>query len=386
MRVYLDHSATTPVRPEVLEAMAPFFSETFGNASSAHEFGRAAGAAARQAKRTVAALLGASPDEIVFTSGGTEADNLAVQGVAAAGRNRGRHIITSAVEHKAVLNCCHYLAKEGYEVTVLPVDGAGRVDPGAVAAAIRPDTILVSIMLANNETGTLQPIPEISSLTRARRIPLHTDAVQAIGKIPVNVDELGVDLLSISAHKFCGPKGVGALYVRRGTRITPVIHGGQHGAGLRAGTENVAGVVGVGRAMELATAELPDFLRDVGALRGRLEEGIRSSLPGVRLNGHPENRLPNVLNVSFDGVEGDTLALVLDAKGVAVSTGSACDSGVADPSHVLVAMGIPPEITGGSVRFSLGRSTTTEEIDYALECVSESVTRMRQRHRAGGAG
>ncbi len=376
--IYLDHSATTPVREEVLEAMTPFFAETFGNASSAHGFGQAARKAMLRARSTIAGILGASPDEIIFTSGGTEADNLAVLGVAHARGGKGGHIITSAIEHKAILNCCDHLGKHGYTITRVPVDAHGCVKPDDVATALRPDTILVSIMLANNEVGTIEPLAEIARITRARGVPLHTDAIQAAGKLSLNVDALGVDLLSISAHKICGPKGIGALYVRAGSRITPMMYGGHHEMNRRAGTENLPGMIGMARALELADAERPAFSTGTLALRDSIEKTLVDTIPETRVNGHPKNRLPNILNVSFRGVEAETLIIILDSKGIAVSTGSACTSGALDASHVLTAMKVPPEEIRGSVRLSLGRSTTRAEIDLTGTALREGVARIRQ--------
>ena len=376
--VYLDHAATTPVRPEVLETMLPCFSETFGNASSIHMFGQKAKKVLEDAREVVAACIWAEAKEIYFTSGGTESDNLAIKGIAHANKNKGKHVITSKIEHHAVLNCCKYLEDEGYEVTYLPVDRFGIVDLQALEKAIRPETILVTMMLANNETGTLQPVSEIAEITKKRGIPLHTDAVQAIGKIPVNVDELGVDLLSVSGHKIYAPKGIGALYVRRGTKIDPLFHGGHHERRKRPGTENVPSIVGLAKAMELAREEMQPSSTRLGELRDRLERGIREKIQHTHLNGHPENRLPNILNMSFEFVEGESLLLTLDMRGIAVSTGSACTSGALEPSHVLQAMGVGPAVAQGSLRFSLGRDNTEHEIDFVVESLAEIVDRLRQ--------
>ena len=376
--VYLDHAATTPVRPEVIEAMLPYFALTFGNASSIHMFGQEARKALESARETVAHCIGARPEEIYFTGGGTESDNLALQGVARANSRKGKHLITSQIEHHAVLTCCSYLEKEGFEVTYSPVDRLGVVKLEALEAAVRADTILFSVMLANNETGTLEPISEIAAMARGKGIPVHTDAVQAVGKIPVNVDALRVDLLSISAHKMHGPKGVGALYVRRGVRVDPLFYGGHHERTRRPGTENVAGVVGFAKAMELATEELPAASKQLTALRDRLERGIRERIPRVRLNGHPAERLPSILNVSFDFVEGESLLLALDLQGIAVSTGSACTSGSLEPSHVLQAMGLPRVGTQGSLRFSIGRDNTEDEIDFVVGRLAGVVHRLRR--------
>ena len=376
--IYLDHAATTPVRPEVVEAMLPYFSESYGNASSVHVFGQKARKALEDARERVAACIGAAPKEILFTSGGTESDNLAVKGVAFAGKKKGAHLIASRIEHHAILNCCKYLEKEGFEVSYLPVDRTGIVDLAAVEEAIRPDTALVSVMLANNETGVIEPLREIADIASRKGVPVHTDAVQAVGKIPVNVDELGVDLLSISAHKIYGPKGVGALYVRKGTRIAPLQHGGHHEHNRRAGTENVAGIVGLARAMELAQQELPQAARRLGALRNRLESRILQTIECTYLNGHPEKRLPNIANISVEFVEGESLLLSLDMRGIAVSTGSACTSGTLEPSHVLQAMGVDPALAQGSLRFSLGRQNTEEEMEAVVSALTEIVERLRQ--------
>ncbi len=385
--VYLDHAATTPVRPEVVEAMLPCFTHTFGNASSIHQFGQEAKRALERARETVARSIGADPAEIFFTSGGTESDNLAIEGVVRAAGREKRHPITSQVEHHAVLNCFRHLKQTGRGVTYLPVDRFGVVDLGDVAAAVRPDTALVSIMLANNETGTLQPIREIAAIARERGVPVHTDAVQAVGKVPVNVKDLGVDLLSISAHKIYGPKGVGALYIRKGTKIAPLFHGGHHESGMRPGTENVASIVGLARALELATEELPRTAPRLAALRDRLERGIRERIADVHLNGHPRERLPNILNIGFEAIEGEAMLLALDLSGIAVSTGSACTSGSMESSHVLSAMRVPPELARAALRFSLGMSTTEARIDFVLERLTDIVARLRHMsplHAGGG--
>jgi cysteine desulfurase len=375
--IYLDHAATTPMRPEVLEAMLPYFSDTFGNASSIHTFGQKAKKALEDAREVVADCLGAEAGEIYFTSGGTESDNLAIKGVAHANRKKGTHLVTSTIEHHAVLNCCSYLENEGYEVAYAPVHRFGILDVEALENAIQPNTVLVTVMLANNETGTLQPVSEIARITGERGVPLHTDAVQAIGKIPVNVDELGVDLLSVSGHKIHAPKGIGALYVRRGTRIDPLLHGGHHERQVRAGTENVAAIVGLAKAVELVTREMPRTVARLRTLRDRLELGIRERIEHVHLNGHSERRLPNILNMGFEFVEGESLLLTLDLQGIAVATGSACTSGAVGPSHVLQAMGVDPAVAQGSLRFSLGRNNTEEEMDFVVKTLSEIVDRLR---------
>lgn len=376
-RVYLDNNATTPVHPLVLEAMIPFFKETFGNASSVHYFGQQAKKALEESREKVAAFIGAKAGEIVFTSGGTESDNLAIKGVAYANRAKGRHIITSSIEHHAVLNVCKQLEKEGFEVTYLPVNRYGEVSPESVEDAIRPDTILITVMHANNEVGTLQPIDAIGKIAKARQILFHTDAVQSVGKVPVNVGSFNVDLLSLSSHKIYGPKGVGALYVRRGTRILPLFQGGHHERRRRAGTENVPGVVGLGRACELAAENMDEEAGKLLALMDRLQSGLERKVEDVLLNGHPTKRLPNTLNMSFAGVEGESLLLNLDMEGIAVSTGSACTSGTLEPSHVLSAMGVDPQLAQGSLRFSLGRENTEEDIDYVLAVISDIVKRLR---------
>lgn len=375
MRVYLDHNATTPLHPQVLEAMMPYLTEMQGNAASIHSFGREAARAVDEARAKVAAAVGCDPEEIIFTSGGTEADNLAIKGIAdKAGKG---HIITSAVEHPAVLEPCRYLEKRGFALTVLPVDSAGRVDPAAVAEAIRPDTVLVTIMTANNEIGTIQPVAEIAAVCRERGVPFHTDAVQAVGKIPFDVRGLGVDMASISAHKFYGPKGVGALYVRKGIRFERLLHGGHQERGLRAGTTNVPGVVGMGAAIERALAELPETSARVRRLRDALLQGILERVPAVAVHGDPSQGLPNTLNVGFQYIEGEGIILGLDAKGIAASTGSACTSGTLEPSHVILAIGVPPERAQGAVRFSLGAGNTQEEIEYVLEVLPPIIERLR---------
>lgn len=377
-RVYLDHAATTPVHPEVAEAMARCLAETFGNPSSIHGFGREARKAVEQAREQVAALIGARSQEIVFTSGGTEADNLAILGAARARRDRGSHLITSAVEHHAVLHACDHLAKrEGFRVTVLPVDRAGRVDPDDLRRAMTPETVLVSIMLANNEVGTIQPVRELAAVAREGGALFHTDAVQGAGQIPVNVDELGVDLLSLSAHKFYGPKGVGALYVRRGTRLAPLMHGGGQERRLRPGTQNVPGIVGLGRAAELAGREMEERVRHAQRLRDRLQAGLLERIPDVAVNGHPERRLPGILNVSIRGLEGESILLNLDLKGIAASSGSACAAGSTEPSHVLRAMGLEPALLHGALRFGFGRGNTEEDVDRVLAILPGIVERLR---------
>jgi cysteine desulfurase len=374
-RVYLDHNASTPVHPEVLEAMLPYFSERYGNPSSIHGFGRAAREGMDVARERVASFLKVGKDEIVFTSGGTESDNMAIKGVAAA-RGRG-HIITSAVEHHAVLRTCSALEAQGFAVTVLPVDGYGMVDPDDVRRAIRPDTILVTIMHANSEVGTIQPVGAIGRITRERGIPFHVDGVQTFGKIPVDLDALGIDLFSFSSHKIYGPKGAAGLYIRKGTKMVSVQHGGEHERRRRAGTENVPGIVGLGKAVEVRARDMAEEEPRVRALRDRLWEGLRARVPEVRLNGHPTERLPGTCNVCFRHIESESIVLGLDLKGIGVSAGSACTAGNVEPSHVLVAMGVPLDWAMGTVRCSLGRSTTAEDIDYVLDSVEPLAGKLR---------
>jgi len=376
-KIFLDHAATTPADPRVVEAMLPFFSESFGNPSSIHSLGLETRTAVAEAREKVARLIGAASDEIVFTSGGTEADNLAIKGVAQANAQKGKHIVTTRIEHHAVEESCRYLEKHGFKVTLVGVDQDGLVHPGDVEKAITPETILISVMHANNEVGTIQPIAEIGKLARKRGVYFHTDAVQTVGHIPAMVDELGVDLLAVSAHKLYGPKGVGVLYVRKGTRIVSFLHGGGQERGLRASTENVPGIVGLGKAAEIAQAEMDAESKHVTRLRDKLIKGILERIPQVRLNGHPTQRLPNNVNISVASVEGESLAVSLDLEGIAVSTGSACSSEAMEPSHVLTAMGVPVELARGSVRFSLGRENTDAEIDRVLEAFPRIVSRLR---------
>jgi len=375
-KVYLDHGATTPLDEEVLEAMMPFFKEYYGNPSSVHSFGREVKKEVEGARERIAKNMGVEPEEVYFTSGGTEADNLALIGTARALKEKGNHIITSAIEHHAVLDTCAWLKKEGFEVTALPVDEYGMVSPGDVEEAIKDNTILVSIIYANNEVGTIQPIEEIGRITREKGVLFHTDAVQSVGNLPVNVESMSVDLLAISAHKFYGPKGIGALYVRKGTRINRLAHGGGQEQGMRAGTENVPGIIGMAKAMELAVSQEEEITPGIKNLRDRLTQGLLS-IEDVRLNGHPTKRLPGNVNVSFEYIEGEAMLLSLDYKGIGASSGSACSSGSMHASHVLLAMGIPDQTAHGSVRFTLGRHTTGEDIDYVLEVVPEVVERLR---------
>jgi cysteine desulfurase len=376
MPIYLDHGATTRTDARVVEAMRPYFAGTFGNASSVHGFGQEARAAVDRARASLARALGAGPAEIVFTSGATEADNWALVGVALANEDRGRHIVVSAVEHHAVLEPARWLGERGWEVTVVRVDRYGRVDPEDVRRAVCDDTVLVSVMHSNNEIGTLQPVGEIARIAKERGAFVHTDATQSLGAIPLQVDDLGVDLLSASAHKRYGPKGVGLLYIRKGTRIAPLLRGGSHERGRRAGTENVPGIVGFARAIEIAVAERDDEQARVAALRDRLVGGL-GEIEEATYNGHPAERLGNNANVSFLGTESESLLMALDMRGIAASSGSACTSGSLEPSHVLSAIGLAPEVAIGTVRFTLGRWTTAEEIDETIQAMREIVPQLR---------
>ena len=376
-RIYLDHAATTPVSKAVLEAMLPFFNESFGNASSVYGTGREARKAVETARRQVAAAIGAEPRDILFTGGGSESDNLAVKGTAFALKGKGKHIITTAVEHPAVLNTCRWLEKQGFEVTYLMPDAEGRISPEDVLGAVREDTVLISVMAANNEIGTLEPVEEIGRIAREKGIAFHIDAVQAVGAIPVDVNAWNADLLSLSAHKFNGPKGIGALYVRRGTRLDSLIHGGEQERGLRAGTENVPAIVGLGKAIEDAASALDGNAEKARALRNRLTEGILSAVPGAKLNGPKEGRLPNNCSVSFDRIDGEALLLRLDLAGIAGSSGSACTAGSQEISHVLRAIGLTDEQAKGSLRLTVGPENTEEEIDEAVKAVQEIVEDLR---------
>jgi len=376
-RIYLDYAATTPVHPEVVKAMLPYFSDAFGNPSSIHSCGQEAKGAVEEARAKIANLIGARSEEIVFTSGGTEADNFALKGVAFANESKGNHIITSPIEHHAVTETCKFLEKEGFSVTYLPVDEYGLVDPDDVRRAITDKTILISVMLANNEVGTIEPIAEIGRIAREAGIYFHTDAVQAVGHIPADVNELGVDLLSMSAHKLCGPKGIGALYIRKGTRLVSFMHGGEQERKRRASTENVPGIVGFGRAAELAQQEMSEEAERLTYLRDKLAKGLLERIEHTRLNGHPLKRLPGNVNISVNFVEGESMCLNLDLEGICVSTGSACSSSSLEPSHVLLAMGLPPEQAHGSLRFSLGKWTTDEEIERVLEVFPRIVAKLR---------
>lgn len=377
-RIYLDHNATTPLRPEVLEAMLSYYKNVFGNASTIYSFGQEARKAVDDAREALACLIGAEPKEIVFTSGGTEADNFALKGVASALKGKGGHIVISSIEHHAVLFTCKYLEKMGKKITYLPVDKYGWLDPERVKEAITNQTILISIIHANNEIGTIEPIAEIGKIARTCGVYFHTDAVQTVGKIPINVNELGIDLLSLSAHKFYGPKGVGALYIRKGTKIHPLFHGGEQERKRRAGTENVPCIVGLGEAAKIASKEMKQEYSHVKELRDKLENKIKDNIDYIRLNGHRTERLPSTSNISFEFIEGESLILNLDLKGIAASTGSACASGSLEPSHVLLAIGVPPAIAQGSIRFSLGRDNQKEDIDYTVENLVEIVGRLRE--------
>ncbi len=377
--IYLDHSATTPVDPRVLEAMLPYFCERYGNPSSVYSLGREARKALDDARQTVAEILHASPQEIVFTGSGTEADNLAIKGVAQAARaeGKGNHLITTQIEHHAVLHTCQALEEEGFEVTYLPVDSAGLVSPEALESAIRPNTVLISIMYANNEVGTIEPIPELARVARARGVYFHTDAVQAAASLPLDVEALGVDLLSLSAHKFYGPKGVGLLYIRRGVPLFPQIHGGNQERRRRASTENVPGIVGLAAALRLADAEREAYVARCRPLRDRLIQGILETIPHARLTGHPTQRLPNHASFCFEFVEGESILLKLDQHQICASSGSACTSGALEPSHVLTALGIPPEVAQGALRLTLGKATRPEEIEQVLAVLPGIIADLR---------
>jgi len=376
-QIYMDHGATTPVDPLVVDAMLPYFTETFGNASSLHSFGQEATSALERSRQQVAASIGAKPEEIIFTSGGTESDNLAIKGIAYRNSGKGKHIITSTIEHPAILNTCAYLEKEGFDVTYVPADSDGIIDMDELKKAIRDDTILISVMHANNEIGTIQPISDISKLAKEKSIYLHTDAVQSFGKIAVNVDELGVDMLSMSSHKIYGPKGVGALYVRKGTPLQALAHGGSHERSMRAGTENISGIVGFAKAVALADERLVDDEKHMTQLRDSLIGKVMDSIDDVELSGHPTNRLPNNVNLRFSFIEGESMLLFLDMKGIAISTGSACSSKSLEPSHVLTAIGLRPEDSHGSLRITLGKDNTQEEVDYVVDALVEVVGRLR---------
>ena len=376
--IYMDHSATTPVKKEVLQEMLPYFSEYYGNPSSVYQLSSKSKLAIDKARDQVAKGLGAKKSEIYFTGGGSEADNWAIKGIAYRHRDKGNHIITTKIEHHAVLHTCEYLEKQGFEVTYLDVDQYGMISLEDLEGAIRDNTILISIMFANNEIGTVQPVKEIGEIARRHKVLFHTDAVQAVGSIKIDVNEMNIDLLSMSAHKLYGPKGVGALYIRQGTRIDPLIAGGAQERNKRAGTENIAGIVGTGKAVELAYEHLEENNRKLISLRERLIKGINGKIPHVRLNGHPEKRLPGNVNFCFQFIEGEALLLSLDMVGVAGSSGSACTSGSLDPSHVLLSIGLPHEIAHGSLRLSLGLGNTEEEVDYVVDQLVGIVDRLRK--------
>ncbi|WP_425061186.1 Cysteine desulfurase IscS [Sporomusa carbonis] len=376
-RIYFDHSATTPVDREVADLMLEYMTDKYGNPSSVHSFGRETRKAIEEAREKVAALINASPNEIFFTSGGTEGDNLAIKGVAYANRKKGNHIITTQIEHHAVLHTCEYLEKQGFTVTYLPVDEHAMVRMEDLKNAITDKTILISVMFANNEVGTIQPIKEIGQLAKEKGIYFHTDAVQVAGNYPIDVKELNIDLLTLSGHKFYASKGIGALYIRRGVKIEEIQHGGGHERNMRAGTENVPGIVGLGKAAEIAKRDMEKKVTYIQGLRDKLIAGVMEKIPHVKLNGHPECRMPGNANFSFLYIEGESLLLNLDLKGIAASSGSACTSGSLDPSHVLLAMGLTHEVAHGSLRVSLGRGNTEEDINYFLEVVPEIVERLR---------
>jgi len=376
-RIYLDHAATTPTHPEVVKAMLPYYTDAFGNPSSIYSYGQEARGAVEEARTKVAELIGARSEEIVFTSGGTEADNLALKGVAYANEHKGNHIITTSIEHHAVMEVCKLLAKRGLRITYLPVDEYGLVDPDDVKKAITDKTVLISVMHANNEVGTIEPVEKIGKIAREAGVYFHTDAVQSVGRVPVNVDELEVNLLSISAHKLYGPKGVGALYVRKGTKLVPLMQGGEQENGHRPGTENVPAIVGLGKAVELAGQEIGKEAERLAYLRDKLIKGLVEKIDQIRLNGHPTGRLPNNVNVSVDFVEGESMILNLDLEGICASTGSACSSASLEPSHVLLALGIPPKQAHCSLRFTLGRKNTGADVERVLEVLPEIVAKLR---------
>jgi cysteine desulfurase len=377
-RVYLDYNATTPVEPEVLDAMLPYLSAEFGNAASIHSFGQRARAAVETARESVAALVGARPQEIVFTSGGTESDNHAIFGIVEAAGGHDKHVITTPIEHEAVLNTCQALEKQGVSVTYLSVDRDGLIDLEALRRAVRPETVLITIMHANNELGTVQPLEEIGRIAAEADVYLHTDAVQSAGKLPIEVKKMGVDLLSLSGHKFYAPQGIGALYIKGGTRLRQLLYGGHHQRGFRPGTENVAGIVGLGKSAGMARTALAQDAKRISALRDNLEHGLLARVPDSSVNGGHAPRTPNTTNLLFPGLEGEALVIALDLKGLACSTGAACSSGALEPSHVLTAIGLPPEDARASLRFSLGRHTTAEDVDFALQVVPAAVAQLRE--------
>mgnify|MGYP004480796737 FL=1 len=375
--IYLDNAATTRTAPEVLEAMLPYFTERYGNPSSVYTFAAQNKEDITKQRENIAELLGAKPEEIYFTAGGSESDNWALKATAEAYGKDGGHIITSKIEHHAILHTCEYLEKRGYSITYLDVDENGSVDPADVEAAIRPDTVLISIMFANNEIGTIQPIKEIGAIAKKHGILFHTDAVQAFAQVPINVDEMGIDMLSASGHKFNGPKGIGFLYIRKGVKIRSFVHGGAQERKRRAGTENVPGIIGIGTAAKRAAATMDERIKKETELRDHMIQRISAEIPYCRLNGDPTKRLPNNVNFSFQFVEGESLLIMLDMKGICASSGSACTSGSLDPSHVLLAIGLPHEIAHGSLRMTLGAETTLEDVDYVVDCLKEIVQKLR---------
>lgn len=375
--VYLDYAATTPTRPEVVAAMTPYFFDFSGNPSSRHSYGHKSKESMLGAHAKVAGIIGCAPDEIIFTGSGTEADNCVIKGVADAAETKGRHLITSAIEHHAVLRCCKYLAERGYQITYLPVDSYGMVDPDEVRKAITRETILISIMYANNEVGTLQPISEISEIARSAGVLFHSDGVQALGHMPVNIEKIGVDFFSMSAHKFYGPKGVGACYIRRNSLFTPLLHGGGQERGLRSSTPNVPGVAGFSKALELVIDELDEGTRHLNSLRKRLLDGLQNSVDDLHINGHGTKAVPHIINIRVNGVDNDALIDALDKEGIYISKGAACGSAYTEPSHVLLAMGLSAEQALNSVRFSLGKWNTEEEIDYVLDVLPGIISKLR---------
>ncbi|WP_313526002.1 cysteine desulfurase NifS [Anaerotignum sp.] len=377
-KIYMDNAATTPVRDEVLNTILPYFKEYYGNASSVYSIAKESKKALEKAREQVAKGIGAKADEIYFTAGGSESDNMALRGIAEAFKNKGNHIITTKIEHHAILHTCEYLEKHGYEVTYLPVDEFGKISLDELEKSIRPETILISVMFANNEIGTIQPIAEIGKLAREKGVFFHTDAVQAVGHVPIDVEEMQIDLLSMSGHKLGAPKGIGAIYIRKGIAIQPLIFGGAQEKKKRAGTENIPGIVGLGKAVELAVNEMEVETKRLVALRDKLISGILEKVPYSRLNGHPTDRLPGNCNISFAYIEGESMLLLLDAMGIAASSGSACTSGSLDPSHVLMAIGLPHEIAHGSLRLTLDRVNSEEDVDFVLSKVPEVVQKLRE--------
>lgn len=377
MECYFDNAATTKIRPEVVDTMMPFITENYGNPSSIYKISRGNKEAVEKAREQIANAINAKTNEIYFTAGGSESDNWALKGIADSYSNKGKHIITSCIEHHAILHTCEYLETKGYEITYLPVDEYGKIRMEDLKNAIREDTILVSIMFANNEIGTIQPIAEIGALCKEKNIIFHTDAVQAVGHVPIDVEAMNINLLSMSGHKFYGPKGIGALYIGKGLKIGSYIHGGAQERKRRAGTENVPGIVGMGKALELAVNEMNEEVSRLTALRSKLIDGILNTIPHARLNGHPTDRLPGNVNISFEFIEGESMLLLLDMQGIYASSGSACTSGSLDPSHVLLAIGLPHEKAHGSLRLSMGHFTTEADVDYVLEKLPPIVSRLR---------